>query len=66
MLCRGKDTVVGASGRDRIYGNEGDDLILARDRKRDTLYGGDGSDTASVDNTSTIDDLWAEIEKLLA
>jgi Ca2+-binding RTX toxin-like protein len=61
----GNDTIVGGRGRDRLYGEAGDDQILARDRARDTLYGGDDTDEATVDDSDTVKDLWGEIETLL-
>jgi len=62
----GNDTIVGGAGKDRIYGDAGDDLLLARDRQRDTLYGGDGADQATVDDRPEVKDLWGEIETLLS
>ena len=32
----------------------------------DTVYGGDGSDRAMLDDSGTIKDLWGEIETILA
>ncbi len=61
----GNDTLVGGRGRDRMYGEAGDDLFAARDKKRDTLYGGDGTDSATVENKGKIQDLYHEIEKLV-
>jgi len=60
----GDDTIVGGRGHDRLYGDAGDDLLIARDNLRDTLYGGDGNDQASIDSKK-IKDLWGEIETLL-
>lgn len=61
----GNDTITGDSGKDRIYGDAGNDVIYAHDRYRDILYGGDGSDSANVNHTGLIKDLWSEIETLL-
>jgi Ca2+-binding RTX toxin-like protein len=61
----GKDTIVGGGGKDRIYGEADDDLLLARDRRRDTLYGGDGGDQGTVDDRPEVKDLWDQIETLL-
>ncbi len=55
----GNDTLLGGPGRDRMYGEAGDDLFAARDKKRDTLYGGNGADSAKLM------DLYHEIEKLV-
>jgi Ca2+-binding RTX toxin-like protein len=60
----GNDTLVGARGRDRMFGNAGDDLILARDGRRDTLYGGDGTDAAEVDQGPDVFDLVGQVESL--
>jgi Ca2+-binding RTX toxin-like protein len=60
----GNDTLIGGPGRDRLYGEAGDDLLGTRDHKIDTLYGGDGSDSAKLDH-KTVNDLYHEIEKLL-
>ncbi len=61
----GNDTLLGGPGRDRMYGEAGDDLFAARDKKRDTLYGGDGTDSATIENKGTIKDLYHEIETLV-
>ena len=45
----GNDTIVGGKGRDRMMGDAGRDRISARDRTRDYVNGGSGSDRASVD-----------------
>ena len=45
----GNDTLVGSRGRDRIYGDAGRDRISARDRTRDYVNGGSGTDRATVD-----------------
>ena len=61
----GNDTLVGGTGRDRLYGDDGDDLLLALDHQRDTVYGGAGTDTASVDDSAKWKDLWGQIEQIL-
>ena len=37
------------AGRDKAFGDGGNDLIEARDGRRDVLYGGPGADRARVD-----------------
>jgi Ca2+-binding RTX toxin-like protein len=61
----GNDTLIGGPGRDHLYGEAGDDYFSTRDNKIDTLYGGDGNDSAKIDNTSTVKDLYHEIETLV-
>jgi Ca2+-binding RTX toxin-like protein len=41
--------VDGGSGRDRLFGRGGDDLIDARDTERDVVYCGTGRDTVRAD-----------------
>jgi Tol biopolymer transport system component len=43
------DLIAGVGGRDTIDGGPGADTILARDRRRDAVYGGTGHDRARVD-----------------
>ena len=45
----GNDTLDGGSGRDLLDGGSGNDLLLARDRQKDDVRGGRGSDRAKVD-----------------
>jgi Ca2+-binding RTX toxin-like protein len=61
----GNDTLIGGPGRDRLYGEAWNDFLNTRDNKIDTLYGGDGNDSGKIDNTSTVKDLYHEIEKLV-
>jgi Tol biopolymer transport system component len=56
----GNDVLVGGLGPDRLDGGAGADLFGARDRTRDYLTGGPGSDTAYVDRV----DLRSSIEKV--
>jgi hypothetical protein len=39
----------GGSGADRLVGNSGDDFFGTRDNLKDSLDGGSGDDTATVD-----------------
>jgi Ca2+-binding RTX toxin-like protein len=61
----GNDTLVGGAGRDRLYADGGDDFLLALDHRRDIAYGGDGNDSAYLDNSPTLKDLWDQIESIL-
>ena len=45
----GPDVLVGGLGPDRLFGGGGADVFGAKDRTRDYLFGGPGSDTAYVD-----------------
>jgi Ca2+-binding RTX toxin-like protein len=45
----GPDVLVGGLGPDRLFGGSGADVFGARDRTRDYVVGGPGSDTAYVD-----------------
>jgi hypothetical protein len=45
----GKDRLVGGPEPDRLYGARGNDVLSARDRRRDLLVGGKGRDRARVD-----------------
>lgn len=47
----------GGSGHDKFLGDAVDDLILARDNARDTPFGGDGDDRATVDDSTSAKDL---------
>jgi hypothetical protein len=38
-----------ASGSDQLFGQEGDDQLLAKDSTRDTVDGGAGNDSAQRD-----------------
>ncbi|MEM8876125.1 MAG: hypothetical protein AAGD32_17915 [Planctomycetota bacterium] len=57
------------SGRDRLYGGDGDDLLYARGGSVDTLSGGAGRDiaTRNTDDDDTIGDrvLADDIETLI-
>lgn len=55
------DRLVGEAGPDDVAGETGDDLLLARDRTRDVLWGGPGFDRATIDRV----DRRAGIERLL-
>jgi Ca2+-binding RTX toxin-like protein len=46
---RGDDVLDGVPGSDGLSGGGGNDLLLARDRTRDTVYGHSGHDTARID-----------------
>jgi Ca2+-binding RTX toxin-like protein len=61
----GNDTLTGGTGRDKLYGNDGNDLLYAKDGKVDTLDGGNGTDKAQRDNTSTIKDSVLNIESFI-
>ena len=45
----GSDILVGGPGRDWLWGEAGNDRFSARDRNRDSILGGYGSDRAQVD-----------------
>lgn len=45
----GSDELLGDAGADTLRGGRDADVILARDRKRDSIDGGDGRDVARVD-----------------
>jgi dipeptidyl aminopeptidase/acylaminoacyl peptidase len=45
----GSDNLVGGPGRDWLWGEAGNDHFSARDRNRDSILGGYGSDRALVD-----------------
>lgn len=45
----GRDSLVGGPDRDVLSGGEDHDVLLARDGERDVVYGGPGSDQATVD-----------------
>ena len=40
---------MGEAGADDVAGETGDDLLLARDRTRDLVFGGPGFDRARLD-----------------
>jgi Ca2+-binding RTX toxin-like protein len=45
------DILIGGSGADALYGDEGADHFRAQDGSVDSLFGGNGSDTASLLNS---------------
>lgn len=45
----GADTLVGGAGADLLRGGRGCDVLYARDRRKDRVIGGPGSDRARVD-----------------
>ena len=45
----GRDRLTGGTGRDRLLGAAGNDTLLAQDGRADTVDGGSGSDTATLD-----------------
>ena len=47
----GNDIIVGGGGKDEIRGGPGKDRIVARDGKKDKLFGGDQNDRARTDGT---------------
>ena len=50
----GNDTIDSRGGRDVLRGGTGNDVLLARDRTRDTLDGGPGRDRARVDKIDAV------------
>ncbi len=50
----GNDTITGSTGKDTILGGSGNDTISARDRGRDIVDCGPGSDTATVDRQDSV------------
>jgi Ca2+-binding RTX toxin-like protein len=54
----GPDVIVGGLGPDRLFGEGRGDVFGARDRTRDSIVGGPGSDTAYVD----LGDVRSELE----
>ncbi len=46
----GHDALTGGAGTDLILGDSGNDRFFAFDGSIDTLYGGSGTDTATVDS----------------
>jgi Ca2+-binding RTX toxin-like protein len=51
----GNDRLTGGAGTDTLNGEAGDDRFQARDRRRDSIVGGSGRDTATVDRASVRD-----------
>lgn len=45
----GPDALIGGLGHDRLHGGASDDVLSARDRLRDFVFGGSGEDIAFVD-----------------
>ena len=58
----GNDKVLAGRGADRVEARAGNDTICARDRRRDVLKGGSGSDRARADRA----DVTASIERFLS
>ena len=58
----GNDTLEGDAGNDQLYGQDGNDTLLGQDGQMDTLDGGNGTDTAQRDNTSSVKDLVLNVE----
>lgn len=59
----GNDFLVGGLGQDRLYGRGGDDLFSEKDRTRDFVFGGRGTDTVwddGVDVESSIEHYWPQ------
>ena len=48
------DTIRGGPGRDRLRGERGSDVFYARDRSRDQVDGGRGTDRAHVDSIDVL------------
>lgn len=46
----GQDTLTGLAGSDTLLGGLGNDALFAADGEADTLDGGDGTDTADIDD----------------
>src|SRR3954469_16979916 len=51
---RGDDTLVGGVGRDLLIGGPADDVINARDGRRDTVSCGSGQDTVVADDRDVV------------
>ena len=48
----------GPNGKDRCYGEDGDDFFSTRgDKKADLLYGGDGNNLAAADLIDHLDNI---------
>jgi uncharacterized delta-60 repeat protein len=50
VAAGGNDTLDGGAGSDYFAAGPGDDLLTAKDGDGDSVFGGDGSDSASVDD----------------
>jgi Ca2+-binding RTX toxin-like protein len=61
----GNDTLVGDAGHDALYGQDGNDILYGKDGQTDTLDGGNGTDSASRDNSSSVKDQVLNIESFL-
>ena len=61
----GNDTLEGGHGHDQLFGQSGNDLLIARDGTRDTVDGGSGMDSASVDDSASVKDQLSNVESLL-
>jgi hypothetical protein len=57
----GADTIFGGPGNDRLTGGPGNDRFEARDRSRDVVRGGTGTDRARIDRRDAV----YSIERLL-
>jgi Ca2+-binding RTX toxin-like protein len=59
----GNDTLYGDAGVDQLYGEDGDDVFYAKDTSyKDSIFGGNGTDKAQRDNTSTLVDVLNSVE----
>ena len=59
---KGNDKVVGGPGRDLLHGDDGRDTLIARDGRRDGVFGGHGRDSAQIDSAL---DTVRKVERLL-
>ena len=53
----GNDHITAGSGHDMIFGDDGDDAINSADGATDTVNGGAGNDTATVDHVDIVTDV---------
>jgi len=45
----GDDVIIGGPGHDRLFGGDGNDFFMAKDGRRDHLFGGAGKDVGAYD-----------------